>query len=304
MMGKKRSEIADIVIKEYKGRDKNKKKSFVHAGLAVLAKEAVKHGANPNTVYKKHVGFYQKHGLEPLTPAQLGFRMDSNDSSGVDNNPMIVVDTEKMPTANAVCDVLSVAHHLINKGGNVSQLCMVADEKAKEKGHDCNGSLAAVSHGQDYKQNVVFAPMKINTEDTSLPSLMGPITQGLQEMKSITGDTTKHKEITPVENDSELLPCPNPHSIYMHSNAGIVADTSLFKYSPMDPVERKALVSYPVGTGLTHNYFNGDGQMVGVVGEHEQAVGGAGGGLSKIFDKVTSVVDSVAKVASIAGIFL
>ncbi len=90
----------------------------------------------------------------------------------------------------------------------------------------------------------------------------------------------------------------------MHSNAGIVADTSLFKYSPMDPVERRPLVSYPVGTGLTHNYFNGDGQMVEVVGEHEQAVGGAGGGLSKFFDKVTSVVDSVAKVASIAGIFL
>ena len=302
MMGKKNSDIADIVIKEYKGKDKKKKKSFVHAGLAVLAKEAVKHGADPNSAYKKHVGFYRKHGLEPLTPGQLGFRTNGS-SSGVDNDPMIVVDTEKMPTANAVCDVLSVAHHLIKKGGNVSQLCMVADEKAKEKGHDCNGSLAAVSQGQDYKQNVVFAPMKINTEDTSLPSLMGPITQGLQEMKSITGATTEHKELTPVD-DSEMLPCPNPHSIYMHSNAGIVADTSLFKYSPMDPVERKALVSYPVGTGLTHNYFNGDGQMVGVVGEHEQAVGGAGGGLSKIFDKVTSVVDSVAKVASIAGIFL
>ncbi len=313
IMGKKKdnnADIANIIIKQYEERDKKKKrKSFVHAGLAVLAKEAVKHGADPNTVYKKHVGFYKKHGLEPLTPAQLGFRMDStkpNASSDVDNNPMIVVDTEKMPTANAVCDVLSVAHHLINKGGNVSQLCMVADEKAKEKGHDCNGSLAAVSQGQDYKQNVVFAPMKINTEDTSLPSLMGPITQGLQEMKSITGDTTEHNsEITPVDkNDSELLPTPNPNSIYMHSNAGIVADTSLFKYSPMDPVKKKALVSYPVGTGLMHNYFNGDGQLVGVVDEHEQAVGGAGGGLSKIFDKVTSVVDSVAKVASIAGIFL
>ena len=54
IMGKKNKDIADIIINEYKGKDK-KKKSFVHAGLAVLAKEAVKHGADPNSVYKKHV---------------------------------------------------------------------------------------------------------------------------------------------------------------------------------------------------------------------------------------------------------
>ena len=278
----------------------------------MLAKEAVKHGADPNAVYKKHVAFYKGHGLEPLTPSQLGFPEDTTkphaSSDGDDADPMIVVDTEKMPTANAVCDVLSVAHHLIHKAGNVSQLCMVTEENAQQKGHNCNGSLAAVSKGHDYKQNVVFAPMKINTKDTSLPSLMGPITQGLQEMKSITGDTTEHNsELTPADtnvNDTkELLPTPNPSNIYMHSNAGIVADTSLFQYSPMEPLTKKALVSYPVGSGLTHNYFHGDAQLVGVVDEHKQAVGGAGG-LSKIFDKVTSVVDSVAKVASIAGIFL
>ena len=244
--------IADIIRKQYiiNGKKKRNKKHFIHAGLPVLAKEAVKHGADPNTVYQKHVAFYKGHGLEPLTPSQLGFPEDTTKrhASSDDDDPMIVVDTEKMPTANAVCDVLSVAYHLINKAGNVSQLCMVADENAEQKGHDCNGSLAAVSKGHDYKQNVVFAPMKINTKDTPLPSLMGPITQGLQEMKSITGDTqtSEHNSelipaVTNVNDTKELLPTPNPSNIYMHSNAGILAETSLFQYSPMQPVTKKHL---------------------------------------------------------------